>query len=71
MLLTGKVVNLLPSEKPDRAIIKLDDWIESFSVPSGHLKIGQRVEIEITPLLTTAARVGHAAKKLFPLVQST
>ena len=55
MILRGKVINLLPSLAPNRAIIRIDNWDDSFTVPLGQLKIGQRVEIEVRSPLAMAA----------------
>ena len=56
MILRGKVINLLPSLAPNRAIIRIDNWDDSLTVPLGQLKIGQRVEIEVrSPLATRSA----------------
>ena len=58
MILKGKVVNLLPSLAPNRAIIRIHDWDESFTVPMGDLKVGQHVEIRIDSLLVSGAAAG-------------
>lgn len=58
MTLKGKVVNLLPSLAPNRALIRIVDWDETFSVPLGDLKMGQRVEINIESILVSGAAAG-------------
>jgi hypothetical protein len=58
MTLKGKVGNLMPSLQPNRAIIRIVGWDDSFTVPMGDLKIGQHVEIRIDSLLTSGAAAG-------------
>jgi hypothetical protein len=60
MMLKGKVVNLLPSLKPNRAIIRIENWDESFTVPLGDLKVGQRVSIDVNPVLVSGAAAGSS-----------
>ena len=67
MILKGRVVNLLPSLSPNRAIIRIDDWDESFTVPLGQLKTGQHVEIRIDSLLVSGAAVGSRQDQLSPI----
>ena len=69
MILKGKVVNLLPTEKPNRAIILLEEWPESFSIPMPHLKIGQHIEIEINPLKVLSAVAGVPRPLRAPLAK--
>lgn len=58
MILKGKVVNLLPLEKPHWAIVLVmqDEWSESFTLPMGSLKMGEHVEMEIRPLKVLSAK---------------
>ena len=66
MILKGKVVNLLPTLQPNRAIIRIHDWDDSFTVPVGNLKIGQHVEIRIDSLLTSGAAAGTTGERRSP-----
>ena len=70
MTLKGKVVNLLPSLQPNRAIIRISDWDDSFSVPLGNLKVGQSVEIKIDPLLVSGAAAGSHQGQSSPRASS-
>jgi len=72
MILKGKVVNLLPSLAPNRAIIRIHDWDESFTVPMGDLKVGQHVEIRIDSLLVSGAAAGlsRQSTQVSPAVDS-
>lgn len=62
MTLQGKVVNLLPSMQPNRALIRIHNWDETFSVPLGDLKLGQHVEIEVLPVLVSGAAAGGSPR---------
>jgi hypothetical protein len=60
MTLKGRVVTLLPTLKPNRALIRIHDWDETFSVPLGHLQMGQHVEIDIRSILVSGAAAGKS-----------
>ena len=58
MTLKGRVVNLLPTLQPNRALIRITDWDETFSVPLGSFQVGQAVEINIDSLMVRGASAG-------------
>lgn len=60
MTLRGRVVNLLPSLQPNRAIVRIENWDDSFTVPLGDLKLGQHVSIEVSPVLVSGAAAGSS-----------
>ena len=62
MTLKGRVVNLLPSLQPNRAIVRIENWDDSFTVPLGDLKLGQHVEIEVLPVLVSGAAAGSSQR---------
>lgn len=62
MTLKGRVVNLLPSLQPNRAIVRIENWDDSFTVPLGDLKLGQHVSIEVLPVLVSGAAAGSSQR---------
>ena len=59
VLIQGRVINTLPLEQPNRAVIQLRDWPLSIEVPLGDLKHGMHVEVSIDPLKVLEAGVGR------------
>lgn len=64
MIFLGKVINVLPTEKPIRAVVLLDEWPFSIEVPMGTLTKGARVEIKINQLRVLGASAGSPHPKL-------